>query len=125
MASLLIIDPGAPHRYFLLGSHRLILVGRDDQCTVQVLDQQVSRRHLQVKLDDADQRHLAIDYESANGVRVNDTRITEPTPLVDGDRIGIGATTIVYLTADHEDAEQAWEAVRKKDEWKRSTVMKR
>ena len=63
----------------------------------------------------------AVDARSANGVYINGHRIVQDVPLRDGDCIRIGHTTLVYLTQDDVDAETALEAIRKKDEWKRST----
>ncbi len=122
MASLLIRHPDLDDRFFPLGQHHIVLIGRDDQCTVQILDDQVSRRHFQIRLDETQTRHLVHDYESANGVYVNGRRVMEDMPLADGDRIRAGRTTIVYLQDDHDDITQAQDALRKMDEWKRSTV---
>ncbi len=122
MASLLIRHPDLDDRFFPLGQHQIVLVGRDDQCTVQVLDDQISRRHFQIHLDATKARHLVHDYESANGVYVNGRRVMEDTTLSDGDRIRAGRTTLVYLVDDHDDITQAQDALRKMDEWKRDTV---
>ena len=121
MASLLITREGEPAQRFLLSEHKLVSVGRDDQCTLQVLDEEVSRRHLQVRHDLEADRHVAVDARSANGVFINGHRIIKDVPLRDGDCIRIGHTTLVYLTQDDVDAETALAALRKKDEWKRST----
>ena len=75
MASILINSGQEDERYFPLESHTLIVVGRDDECTVQVLDDQVSRKHLQIRLDSDEEKHYAADYRSANGVFINDNRI--------------------------------------------------
>ena len=122
MPSLVIQPPDAEQRFFPLGQHRVVLIGRDDQCTIQLLDEQVSRRHLQIRFEDDDQRHYVHDYESANGVSVNGIRIKNDVALVDGDRIRAGGTTIVYLLGDHDDITKATQALRKMDEWKRGTL---
>jgi pSer/pThr/pTyr-binding forkhead associated (FHA) protein len=121
MASLVITEGPAAGTHFALGQHRLVLIGRDEQCTFQVLDDEVSRRHLQIKLDPDSDRHVAIDFGSANGVAINGTRIRRDVPLVDGDAIGIGRSTIVYTTEDYETAQGAFDAVQKRGEWRRST----
>ena len=123
MASLLINSGQEDERYFPLESHKLIIVGRDDECTVQVLDDQVSRKHLQIRLDSDEEKHYAADYRSANGVFINDNRIVDEKQLTDGDSIRIGNTTIAYLQDDHSDVESAKDALRKMDEWKRSTLL--
>ncbi len=123
MASLLIGTSDQQERYFPLESHRLVMIGRDDECTVQVLDDQVSRRHLQIRFEPDEDKHYVADYRSANGVFVNGDRIVEDKALADGDAIKIGNTNIVYLGDDHGSAQEAREALRKKDEWKRSTLL--
>ncbi|MBU6414589.1 MAG: hypothetical protein KGS45_14120 [Planctomycetes bacterium] len=44
---------------------------------------------------------------------------------MDGDKIRIGGTTLMYLTEDHADAPAAAAAAKKKDEWKRTTLLGR
>jgi pSer/pThr/pTyr-binding forkhead associated (FHA) protein len=124
MASLVIIGGEGEGRHLPL-LEPLVSIGRDDACTFQLLDDQVSRKHLQLRLDPATGAHAAGDYRSANGVFINGRRITDPAPLRDGDKIRIGRTTLIYLAEDHPDAEAALAAARKKGEWKRSTIMRR
>jgi pSer/pThr/pTyr-binding forkhead associated (FHA) protein len=88
-----------------------------------VLDALVSRKHLQIRFDDRLGKHVAGDYRSAHGVFVNGKQIVMDMPLVDGDRIKIGNTTLMYLTADHADVPTALAAAKKKDEWKRTTLL--
>lgn len=103
----------------------LVSFGRDDTCTYQVLDPLVSRKHLQVRLDERLGRHVAGDYRSANGVFVNGKQVVLDVPLNDGDRIRIGNTTLIFLAADHADAPTAIAAAaKKKGEWQRSTMMR-
>ena len=123
MASLVVLEGPAPAAHFPLALP-LVSLGRDDTCTFQVLDPMVSRTHLQVRLNPANGTHIASDYRSAHGVFVNGKQIVADTPLLDGDRIRIGRTTLVYLAADHADAPTALAAAaKKKDEWARETLM--
>ena len=122
MASLVVIDGPGQGAHFPL-TEPLVSVGRDDTCTFQVLDPLVSRKHLQIRLDAALAKHVAGDYRSAHGVSVNGKKIVLDTRLNDGDRIKIGNTTLVYLEADHADAPGAFAAAKKKDEWKRTTLL--
>lgn len=124
MASLVVTEGPRQGAHFPL-TEPLVSVGRDDTCTIQIVDQSVSRKHLQVRLNDADGLHYAGDYRSANGVFINEKQIVADVPLADGDRIRIGGTTLVYLKADHADAGAAMEAAKKKGEWRRSTIMRR
>ncbi len=123
MASLLINSGQPDEKFYPLELHRLVIVGRDDECTVQVLDDQVSRKHLQIRFDSDEDKHYAADYRSANGVFVNNDRIVDETELADGDSIQIGNTTISYLQGEYNGVEAAKDALRKKDEWKRSTLL--
>ncbi len=124
MASLAVIDGPASGGNFPL-TEPLVSVGRDDACTVQIMDPLVSRKHLQLRLDAATGRHIAGDYRSAHGVFINGKKIVLDTPLNDGDKILIGKTTLVYLTTDHPDAPAALAAAKKKGEWKRETLLGR
>ena len=122
MPSLAVIEGPAEGSHFPL-TQPLVSVGRDDTCTFQILDPHVSRKHLQIQFDTTTNRHLVGDYRSAHGVFVNGKQILLDTALNDGDRIRIGGSTLVYLAGDHGDASAALAAARKKDEWKRSTII--
>ncbi len=123
MATLLMIAGPKKGHYYPLQDSRLISVGRDDQCTIQIVDDRVSRRHLQVRYEPEEDRHYAVDMRSANGVFVNVKRIVEDTPLKDGDVIQVGRSQLRFLKQAFNDAETAWEHYHKKDEWKRSTLI--
>lgn len=122
MATLVVIEGPTKGSHFPL-TQPLVSIGRDDSCNYQVLDPRVSRTHLQVRFDGARKVHIAADYRSAHGVFINGALITVDTPLLDGDRIKIGDTTLMYMTADCTDAASAMEAAKKRDEWKRSTLI--
>lgn len=124
MPTLLMTAGPAQGQYFPLHKSRLITVGRDDQCNIQIVDDQVSRRHLQIRFEQEEDRHYAVDMRSANGVFVNGWRITHDTGLQDGDVIQVGQSTLCYSTTDFPDAESAWEHYKKTGEWKRSTIVK-
>jgi len=66
-----------------------LVLGRGADADVQLPDTGVSRRHAQVE------GNRLLDLGSTNGTRVNGTRVTE-AELVDGDRITLGSTEIVY-----------------------------
>ena len=123
MACLIISEGHDQGKKLALEQHRLVMIGRDKDCTFQILDDQISRHHLQMKWDLAEGRHLAIDYGSSNGVYVNGARIAQETPLGDGDLIFIGNTTLVYMTEDSPDAQRVAEAMKKGGETWRNTVV--
>ena len=96
MACLVITDGPANGQRFALENHRIVMIGRDDQCTFQILDERVSRRHLQIRFEGGEERHFAVDAGSANGVFINGHRIGRDVRLEDGDEIAIGETKILY-----------------------------
>jgi pSer/pThr/pTyr-binding forkhead associated (FHA) protein len=118
MALLQIVEgPDAGKRFPL--NQDLVSFGREDTCTYQILDDTVSRTHLQVLLKAG--RHHAGDYRSSNGVFVNDRQILQHTALGDGDRIRIGQTTLIYVSNDGESVASVAER-KKKGEWAVDTV---
>jgi diguanylate cyclase (GGDEF)-like protein len=73
-----------------------LLVGRGQECQVQVADDGVSRRHATLRTV-ADEIWLE-DSESRNGTFVNGERVAGRHRLVDGDKIQIGAATVLKFT---------------------------
>jgi pSer/pThr/pTyr-binding forkhead associated (FHA) protein len=122
MASLVVTAGPAQGRSFDLERRPEVIVGRDDQCTFQVLDDQVSRRHLQVTADATGDNHIASDCGSANGVMVNGSRLNDEIALREGDRIEIGATTIVYTMRSFGGETLSASELKKMGECKRRTV---
>jgi FHA domain len=74
-----------------------VTIGRGSDQSLRVSDSKASRAHAVVRPRRKGGWQLE-DVGSANGTRVNDQRIPEGrvVPLRDGDRIGIGSTTIRY-----------------------------
>ena len=116
MATLVIVEGPANGQQFALEEHRLVLLGRDAECTFQILDTQISRRHLQIRHDPGENRHYAIDFESSNGVFVNREKIAADKLLDDGDAIQIGETVLVYSVKDSPDAKRVMDILRKHGE---------
>jgi pSer/pThr/pTyr-binding forkhead associated (FHA) protein len=121
MATIVVTAGPCEGQSFPLEESRLVSVGRDDQCTIQLLDEQVSRRHLQIRFDPDEDQHYAVDMRSANGVFVNGGRLTDDRPLEEGDIIVIGQSELRYTQDEVDDIDMAIEQYRKKDEWKRGT----
>jgi adenylate cyclase len=69
------------------------LIGRDPAAHVRV-EADVSRRHACITLSQAGA--VIEDLGSKNGTRVNEGPLQGPTRLSDGDRVGIGATMVVF-----------------------------
>lgn len=104
MAILIAISGPDSDRKIALGDHRLLMIGRDAACSIQIHDPQLSRNHLQIRHNESNDCHVAIDFDSKNGVFVNGQRIAHDMPLSDRDIIRIGDTTLVYCTDDSLDA---------------------
>ncbi|UCC99567.1 MAG: FHA domain-containing protein [Phycisphaerales bacterium] len=120
MASLFIISGDKKGDYYPLGV-RTNVVGRDEALPIQVLDDLVSRKHLQIRYDKQKSRYLALDMKSKHGVFINDKRITEETALADGDEILIGQTTLLFTEKNFEDWESALSHFKKVGERMRPT----
>lgn len=76
-----------------------LLIGRDANCDVPVINRQVSRRH--ARLTRASEGVLLEDLGSKNGTHRNGKTVTGPVLLKDGDVVQIAlAQKFVYLSAD-------------------------
>jgi hypothetical protein len=73
------------------------LIGRDPTCRVFVDDPLASREH--ARLSVAAEGAKIVDAASANGVFVNNVRISKPRRLFHGDRLLVGATEIRITSA--------------------------
>jgi hypothetical protein len=90
------VTGGAP--YLENGPQRVALgastvIGRGTEADLQLVDTGVSRRHAELRrVGDRVELH---DLGSTNGTQLNGKRVSEAT-LVDGDRITLGASALVY-----------------------------
>jgi predicted component of type VI protein secretion system len=82
-------------RATVLGSAGAVL-GRSRDCDVVVSDENVSRRHAEVRPSGS--QWIVRDLGSTNGVKVNGQRIRDAQPLRDGDTIRIGLSDITFET---------------------------
>ena len=72
------------------------IIGRDPRCEVWVDHSGVSRRHAHIRIEGGESRPVLTDLESTNGTFVAGKRITEATPLTDGDAIKVGSVTLKF-----------------------------
>ena len=79
---------------------RTNVIGRAESLPIQILDERVSRKHLQIRFDLYTRKYSVIDMASRNGVFVNGVRIGVETPLADRDRIRIGNTLLLFTEQD-------------------------
>ncbi|MCB0412667.1 MAG: sigma 54-interacting transcriptional regulator [Bdellovibrionales bacterium] len=79
---------------------RLLTMGRDSACDIQVEDPFVSRRHC--RIEKVEQGFRLKDLRSRNGTLLNGIRIHE-APLCDGDRLQIGNYNFRFSSRQTED----------------------
>jgi pSer/pThr/pTyr-binding forkhead associated (FHA) protein len=122
MASLIVLDGSQKDSYYPLG-RRTNVIGRDEALMIQILDDRVSRKHLQISYDKDKNEYRAIDMSSKHGVLINGNKIKDETRLVDGDNITIGAITLWFTVSDFPDKESALSHYKKVGERSRPTFI--
>ncbi|MEA2166727.1 MAG: hypothetical protein QOF76_27 [Solirubrobacteraceae bacterium] len=83
-------------RTVLLGSGGGVL-GRSKDCDIVVDDENVSRRHAEIRPSGG--AWIVRDMGSTNGVRVNGHRVSDAQPLRTGDKIEVGVSKLVFEEA--------------------------
>jgi len=122
MASLFVISENKKEvRYFPLGKAPMV-VGRGETVPIQVVDKQVSRKHVQIRYDAKKDNYVAINMKSRNGVFINGMLIAEETVLSERDRIKIGDTYLVFTFKDFPDRQSALYDFKKGGESKFTTL---
>lgn len=87
----------------------ITVIGRDDAADLPLGDLAVSRRHAALHQEEL---HWSIeDLGSKNGTRVNDERVRARRELQDGDRIALGADTVLVFSHPDTAAEHIERAV--------------
>ena len=122
MASLLVIAGKDRGAYYSLGE-KVVVAGRDEACDIQILDELVSRRHLEIHYDPETKTHRVADLNSANGVFIHGRQITSETELHDGDQIRIGDSKLFYSDKEFPDMDAAMAAFKKRGEHGKSTLI--
>lgn len=120
MASLIVISGKKKGEYLPLG-RRTSVIGRAETLPLQILDDAVSRKHLQVRFAENDRRYYAEDMASRHGVFINHNRIKGETALTEGDQILIGQTTLLFTDKDFDDRESALQHYKKVGERSKTT----
>jgi two-component system, cell cycle response regulator len=86
-----------------------LVVGRDDQCTIQIHEHSVSRRH--ALIDRAQDGFYVHDLQSTNGTFVNDRPISDSL-LHDGDYLRVGNCIFRFLAGGNVESEYHEEIYR-------------
>jgi hypothetical protein len=74
-----------------------LIVGRMPECDITLSDQNVSRRHAEVRA--GSNGFVVSDLGSTNGTMVNGTRITAAHPITNGDIVSFGSTYVRVETS--------------------------
>lgn len=123
MPSIIVVAGSNEGDYYPLGK-RTMVAGRDEAVPIQIVDELVSRKHLQIRLEQSDSRYRALDMKSANGVFVNGRQIADETVLEDGDMIQIGNSKLMFTNQDFPDRESAMAHYHKQGERGKSTLIR-
>ena len=76
-----------------------VIIGRDENVEIQIMDAGISRRHACIARDAAG-TYLLQDLGSRNGTFANNKRVEGNHFLADGDKVQIGVMTILKFTFD-------------------------
>ena len=120
MASIIVATGPQKGDYYPLGI-RTNVIGRDEAVPIQILDEHISRKHMQIRFDSDKNKYSVLDMKSKHGVFINGNKIASETALADGDQIGIGQTTLLFTLKDFEDRESALSHFKKVGERIRPT----
>ena len=120
MASLIVTSGQQKGNFYPLG-RRTTVVGRAEALPIQILDDLISRKHLQIRFEEATGKYYAFDMNSTHGVFVNGRKISDEKALVDGDAIVIGQTMLMFTEEDFDDTESALQHYKKVGERMRPT----
>jgi two-component system, cell cycle response regulator len=82
-----------------------VTFGRSEGVSFRFDDASVSGTH--ARLACVAQSYVVMDAGSTNGTYVNDTRVTSPVTLADGDRVQLGSGTFLRFSLVSEDEERA------------------
>ncbi len=124
MPSIIVVSGPNEGDYYPLGK-RTLVVGRDESCPVQILDELISRKHLQISYAEGDRRYRALDMKSANGVFLNGRQIASEVGLQDGDVIEIGKSRIMFTDEEFPDRESAMAHYHQRGERGKSTLLEK
>jgi pSer/pThr/pTyr-binding forkhead associated (FHA) protein len=122
MASLFVVAGKERGKYFLL-KEGTVRLGRDEHADYQILDDMISRNHLDVTYDGEQDTCRIEDLKSANGSFVNGQRIAGEVELKDGDTIRMGESTLLYTVKNVSDLGTAMDFIKKRGEHGKGTLI--
>ena len=83
-----------------VGEH---VIGRDPETEIRLESATVSRRHARIVV--SNDGAVLEDFGSKNGTYHNDTRVTEPVPLRNGDHIRLGSLRLLFNVRESDSTE--------------------
>ncbi len=92
-AKLTVVRGKLAGQTFAVNYDETVVVGRDEGCNIQILDNGVSRRHF--KIEGRGRSFLLMDLQSSNGTYVNDVQVSSMI-LRQDDRINVGEAEFVF-----------------------------
>ena len=123
MASLFVVSGKARGNYYLL-NEGTVIIGRDEKADIQIVDEMVSRQHMEVTCGGDNEGCRVKDLQSANGSFINNRRVTGEVEVTDGDTIRIGETTMLYTIKTISDLDTAMAFIKKRGEHGKSTLIR-
>ena len=122
MASIIVTSGNSAGSYYPLGQ-RTNVIGRDEGVLIQLVDEHVSRKHLQIRYDKEKKQYIALDMNSRHGVFINGNRIHTEVPLADNDRIDLGNVALLFTESDFADRASALAHHRRIGERAKGTLL--
>lgn len=124
MPSILVVSGPSEGLYYPLGK-RTTVIGRDESATLQVVDERVSRKHVQIRFEETTGKYHVLDMKSSNGMYVNGRKVVTDLELVDNDEIQIGNSKLVFSDAEFPDKVSAMNAYKQRGQKMRPTIEQR
>ncbi len=125
MASFFVVHGRDRGSYYPLEADTVV-VGRDEGADIQIVDEMVSRRHMQLKRDGEGEKAswLCSDLGSANGVKINGHAINREVALRDGDTIEIGESKLLYTEKQIRDLDTAMAFLKERGQHDKNTIIR-
>ncbi|MHC5003474.1 MAG: FHA domain-containing protein [Planctomycetota bacterium] len=121
MASLFVVSGKSRGSVITIGSSSMV-VGRDEGCDLQVVDELVSRRHFEVRGDDGDGPYRLVDLGSSNGTFIEGEQVSEKE-LADGDVIVVGESKVLFTTRQFPDDDAAMAFFKMRGQHEKRTMI--
>ncbi len=125
MGTILVVAGRDRGGYYQLESDAVV-IGRDDTCDIQIVDEMISRRHMQIlcKGEPESRTFSVSDMRSANGVFVNGRQVSDERALHDGDTIKIGETKLFFSTKRFRDLDTAMMYFKQRGQHDKGTIVR-